>query len=34
MRPLVPVDRGASETFEPLDANEASALRPGPLGEP
>jgi hypothetical protein len=34
MRPLVPVDRGASETFRPLDAKDASALRPGPLGEP
>jgi hypothetical protein len=34
MRPLVPVDRGSPETFQPLDAKDASALRTGPLGEP
>ncbi len=34
MRPLVPVDRGAPESFQPLEAKDASALRPGPLGEP
>jgi len=34
MRPLVPVDRGAPETFQPLSANDASGLRTGPLGEP
>lgn len=34
MRPLVPVDRGMPETFQPLEAKDANALRPGPLGEP
>jgi hypothetical protein len=34
MRPLVPVDRGAQETFTPLVPRDFGELRPGPLGEP
>ena len=34
MRPLVPVDRRAQETFIPLEPQDFGALRPGPLGEP
>ena len=34
MRPLVPVDRGAPESFLPLETKDMSGLRAGPLGEP
>jgi hypothetical protein len=34
LRPLVPVDRGTQETFQPLEPKDLKDLRPGPLGEP
>jgi hypothetical protein len=34
LRPLVPVDLSSTETFRPLTAEDARALRVGPLGEP
>ena len=34
LRPLVPVDLSSTETFRPLTADDARALRVGPLGEP
>jgi hypothetical protein len=34
LRPLVPVDRGVPETFQPITADQQDQLRVGPLGGP
>jgi hypothetical protein len=34
LRPLVPVDRGAPDTFQPITEDQRDQLRVGPLGGP